>query len=160
MATTFFEKSTAARTDTNPLGIKGIDHIEFIVDDADQWRDFFVNKYGMTCRFYADEASGVKGRRAHVVGQGRINFLLAEPQGRGDEADFLRWHLAKHGNGVRDVAFRVKDARHAVAEAERRGAKVVRAIDEHAQFVGGSIAAYGDTIHSFIERKPHAEFAP
>jgi 4-hydroxyphenylpyruvate dioxygenase len=160
MSTTFFEPATEKKAAANPLGLKGIDHIEFIVDNADQWRDFFVNKFGMSCRFYADARSGVKGRRAHVVGQGRINFLLAEPQGQGDEADFLRWHLEKHGNGVRDVAFRVKDARHALDEAARRGAKVVRALDEHETFNGGSIAAYGDTIHTFVERKPHTDFAP
>jgi 4-hydroxyphenylpyruvate dioxygenase len=160
MATTFFAPAPEAKTHGNPLGLKGIDHIEFIVDNADQWRDFFVQKYGMACRFYADETTGVAGRRAHVVGQGRINFLVAEPRGQGPEADFLRWHLDRHGNGVRDVAFRVKDARHALAEAARRGAKVVRPIDDHAQFVGGSIAAYGDTIHTFIERKPHTDFAP
>jgi 4-hydroxyphenylpyruvate dioxygenase len=160
MATTFFEAPSHPKAGTNPLGIKGIDHIEFIVDRADQWRDFFVDKYGMATRFYGDEHTGVKGRRAHVVGQGRINFLLAEPQGRGPEADFLRWHLEKHGNGVRDVAFRVRDARHALDEAARRGAHVVRPLDEHETFNGGSIAAYGDTLHTFIERKPHTDFAP
>ncbi|HXQ82164.1 MAG TPA: 4-hydroxyphenylpyruvate dioxygenase [Opitutaceae bacterium] len=160
MATTFFETSLERKAVVNPLGIKGIDHIEFIVEDADQWRDFFVGRYGMASRFFADKATGVKGRRAHVVGQGRINFLVAEPQGQGDEADFMRWHLEKHGCGVRDVAFRVRDARHALSEAQRRGARVVRALDEHASFIGGSVAAYGDTIHTFIERKPHTEFAP
>ncbi len=160
MATTFFETPTERKAGQNPLGLKGIDHIEFIVDNADQWRDFFVQKYGMSSRYYADPSTGVRGRRAHVVGQGRINFIVAEPQGRGEEADFMRWHLEKHGNGVRDVAFRVKDARHALAEAGRRGAKVVRALDEHDSFNGGSIAAYGDTIHTFIERKPHTDFAP
>ena len=160
MSTTFFEKPAVRNPAANPLGVKGVDHIEFIVDSADQWRDFFVNKYGMATRFYADEATGVKGRRAHVVGQGRINFIVAEPAGRGPEADFMRWHLDKHGCGVRDVAFRVKDARLALAEAARRGANVVRALDEHAQFTGGTIAAYGDTVHTFVERKPHAEFAP
>ncbi|QYM78773.1 4-hydroxyphenylpyruvate dioxygenase [Horticoccus luteus] len=160
MPAIFFESALERKTGSNPLGLKGIDHIEFIVDDADQWADFFVNKYGMARRFYADAASGVAGRRAHVVGQGRINFLLAEPQGTGPEADFMRWHLAEHGNGVRDVAFRVKDARAALAEAARRGAKVVRPLDEHDSFNGGSIAAYGDTLHTFIERKPHTDFAP
>ena len=160
MTTTYFEPAAERKSGTNPLGLKGIDHIEFIVDDADQWRDFFVGKYGMSCRYFADEASGVKGRRAHVVGQGRINFLLAEPQGRGAEADFLRWHLDRHGCGVRDVAFRVKDARLALDEAARRGARVVRPLDEHPEFNGGSIATYGDTIHTFIERKPHTNFAP
>lgn len=159
MSTTFFEPVTN-RAAGNPLGLKGIDHIEFIVDSADQWRDFFVRKYGMTCRYYADASTGVRGRRAHVVGQGRINFLLAEPQGRGDEADFLRWHLDRHGCGVRDVAFRVRDAGQALAEAGRRGARVVRPLDHHAEFNGGTIAAYGDTVHTFIERQPQSGFAP
>ena len=78
MASTYFDTPAHSKTEANPLGVKGIDHIEFIVDDADQWRDFFVQKYGMAARFFADEASGMKGRRAHVVGQGRINFVLAE----------------------------------------------------------------------------------
>jgi 4-hydroxyphenylpyruvate dioxygenase len=160
MSTTFFESAVDRKHGLNPLGLKGIDHIEFIVDNADQWRDFFVGKYGMSCRYYADAHSGVPGRRAHVVGQGRINFLVAEPAGQGPEADFLRWHLDRHGCGVRDVAFRVKDARFALTEAARRGAKVIRPLDEHAEFNGGSIAAYGDTIHTFIERKPHTDFAP
>jgi 4-hydroxyphenylpyruvate dioxygenase len=160
MSTTFFEKPAGKATAANPLGIKGIDHIEFFVDDADRWREFFTGKYGMSARYYADASTGVAGRRAHVVGQGRINFLLAEPQGRGEAADFLRWHLDKHGCGVRDVAFRVKDARHALAEAARRGARVVRPLDENEKFVAGSIAAYGDTIHTFIERKPQTDFAP
>ena len=160
MATTFFAPKAETKSPANPLGIKGIDHIEFIVDDADQWRDFFVQKYGMSPRFYADETTGVRGRRAHVVGQGRINFLVAEPQGRGDDADFLHWHLERHGNGVRDVAFRVQRAAPALEEAERRGAKIVRALDEHAQFLGGTIAAYGDTVHTFVERTPHSGFAP
>src|SRR5580692_6942326 len=106
MSTTFFEPRTERTATSNPLGLKGVDHIEFIVDNADQWRDYFVGRFGMACRFYADAKTGVRGRRAHVVGQGRVNFLIAEPQGKGHEADYLRWHLEKHGCGVRDVAFR------------------------------------------------------
>src|SRR5882757_1962374 len=79
MSTTYFDTPADKKTISNPLGLKGVDHIEFIVDNADQWRDFFVTKYGMSRRFYADANSGVIGRRAHVVGQGRINFLVAEP---------------------------------------------------------------------------------
>jgi 4-hydroxyphenylpyruvate dioxygenase len=143
----------------NPLGIKGIDHLEFIVDDIDQWRDFFLKDFGMAARAYADESSGVEGRRAHLVGQGRINFLLAEPAGKSAKSEELREHLEKHGNGVKDVAFRVADAQQALEEAERRGAKVVRELDEHEHFIAGSIAAYGDTIHTLIQRKTNV-FAP
>ncbi|HKB90890.1 MAG TPA: 4-hydroxyphenylpyruvate dioxygenase [Opitutaceae bacterium] len=160
MSTTYFESSVDHSTGINPLGVKGIDHIEFIVDDADTWCEFFVNKYGMARRAYADSKTGVKGRRAHVVGQGRINFLIAEPSGSGDQADELRAHLDKHGCGVRDVAFRVKDAKAALKEATRRGAHVVRALDEHEFFKAGSITAYGDTLHTLVERQAHHDFAP
>src|SRR3954464_13710563 len=88
MSRTFFEKPVERKTGVNPLGLRGFDHIEFYVDSADQWRDFFVKKYGMTARAYGDNATGLKGRRAHVVGQGRVNFVVAEPQGSGPEADF------------------------------------------------------------------------
>lgn len=160
MATTYFEPALDHKAKANPLGIKGIDHIEFIVDSADQWRDFFTQKYGMAHRFYGDTGTGATGRRAHVVGQGRINFVLAEPEGSGPEADFLRWHLDRHGCGVRDVAFRTKDAEATMAEAGRRGARIVRELVEYPSFKAGSIAAYGDTLHSFVERAPGAGFAP
>ncbi len=160
MSTTYFEAPADKKTASNPLGLKGVDHIEFIVDNADQWRDFFVNKYGMTVRAYGDNQSGLKGRRAFVVGQGRVNFLVAEPQGTGAEADFMRWHLDRHGCGVRDVAFNVKDAKHAFTEAQRRGAKPARALFEDAGITHGAIAAYGDTVHSFVERRKHGVFAP
>ena len=90
MSRTFFEKPVARRTGVNPLGLRGFDHVEFYVDRADQWRDFFVGKYGMFPRAYGDISTGLKGRRAHVVGQGRVNFVVSEPQGDGPEADFLR----------------------------------------------------------------------
>jgi 4-hydroxyphenylpyruvate dioxygenase len=160
MSTTYFETPVDKKALSNPLGLKGIDHIEFIVDNADQWRDFFVDKYGMTVRAYGDVQSGLKGRRAFVVGQGRVNFLVAEPQGTGAEADFMRWHLDRHGCGVRDVAFKVKDAKHAFTEAQRRGAKPARSLFEDAGIVHGAIAAYGDTVHSFVERRKHGDFAP
>lgn len=160
MSRTFFDKPVERKTAANPLGLKQFDHIEFWVDDADQWRDFFVQKYGMTPRAYGDASTGLAGRRAHVVGQGRVNFLVAEPQGAGTEADLVRAHLEKHGCGVRDVAFRVKDAKHAFAEAQRRGASAAKPLFESEHIAGAAIAAYGDTLHSLIERKQPGEFLP
>jgi 4-hydroxyphenylpyruvate dioxygenase len=160
MSRTFFEKPLERKTGVNPLGLRGFDHIEFYVDRADQWRDFFVGKYGMFPRAYGDATTGLTGRRAHVVGQGRVNFVISEPQGAGPEADFLRHHLDVHGCGVRDVAFKVKDAKAAYNEAQRRGANSARALFEDATMAHAAIAAYGDTIHSFVERKAHGEFMP
>ncbi|MBC8108631.1 MAG: 4-hydroxyphenylpyruvate dioxygenase [Anaerolineae bacterium] len=144
----------------NPLGLKGVDHIEFLVDNADEWSAYHESKLGMYRRAYGDPSTGLKGRKAFVVGQGRVNFLFAEPAGSGPEADAIRAHIAKHGNGVKDVAFRVKDVAASLAAASKAGAKVVRSLDSKDGFTGGSIAAYGDTIHTFISRTNHAQFAP
>ena len=91
----------------NPLGLKGVDHIEFFVDNADQWAAFHEKTLGMYRRAHGDPSTGLKGRKAYVVGQGRVNFIFAEPAGSGPEADAIRAHIEKHGNGVKDVAFRV-----------------------------------------------------
>jgi 4-hydroxyphenylpyruvate dioxygenase len=160
MSRTFFDQPVERKTGVNPLGLKRIDHIEFYVDNADQWRDFFVSKYGMTPRAYGDTTTGLAGRRSHLLGQGRVNFVVSEPQGRHAEADFLRAHLEKHGCGVRDVAFKVQDAKRAHAEALRRGANSARALAEDANVAHAAIAAYGDTIHSFVERRNPVEFLP
>ena len=65
----------------NPLGIRWIDHIEFFVDDVDKWAQFYTGKFGMYKRGYGDPQTGLQGRRAFVVGQGRVNFLFAEAAG-------------------------------------------------------------------------------
>lgn len=144
----------------NPLGIRGIDHIEFFVNDAEQWARYHEQSLGMCRRAQGDLSTGLNGRKAIVVGQGRINFLFAEPQGAGPDADAIREHLARHGNGVKDVAFRVRDAAEALLHAADSGARIVRPLDEHHVFRGATIAAYGDTTHTFIERKGHGDFAP
>ncbi|HYG74003.1 MAG TPA: 4-hydroxyphenylpyruvate dioxygenase [Planctomycetota bacterium] len=144
----------------NPLGVKGIDHIEFFVDDVEKWAEFYTTKFGMYRRCAGDPSTGLKGRKAVVVGQGRVNFLFAEAAGSGPEADAIREFVTKHGCGVRDLAFRVNDTALALQKASEAGARIVRPLDEHDIFVGGTIAAYGDTVHTFIQRKKHGEFAP
>jgi 4-hydroxyphenylpyruvate dioxygenase len=149
-----------ARPHDNPLGIRGIDHVEFFVNDCEQWAAYHENMLGMRRRCQGDASTGLVGRRAVVVGQGRIHFLFAQPEGSGTQADAIRAHLAAHGNGVKDIAFRVKEVAAALAHARSAGAKVVRPMDEHDVFIGASIAAYGDTTHTFIQRKAHSDFAP
>ena len=144
----------------NPLGIRSIDHVEFIVDDADKWTGYYERCFGMNRRAYGDTSTGVAGRKAYLVGEGRINFLFAEPEGDDNSARCLREHLDQHGCGVRDLAFRVRDVHAAVRTAVDRGARLVRGIDETDDFIAGTIAAYGDTVHTLIQRKPGGGFAP
>ncbi|MGH7175929.1 MAG: VOC family protein, partial [Tepidisphaeraceae bacterium] len=155
------ERPKAAGPDYNPLGIRGVDHLEFLVDDADAWARYHENRLGMYRRAYGDTSTGLKGRRAFVIGQGRVNFLFAEPAGTGPEADAIRQHITKHGNGVKDIAFRVNSVPEALAAAQKADGKIVQqATPELDGFRSGAIAAYGDTIHTFITRTKHGQFAP
>ncbi|MCA9764699.1 MAG: VOC family protein, partial [Gemmatimonadetes bacterium] len=65
--------------------------------------------------------------------------------------------IARHGDGVRDIAFEVEDADEAYAAALERGAE--GAIepydlkDEHGTVRRAAIHTYGDTIHSLLSFK-------
>lgn len=152
--------SSSPTVGSNPLGIRVIDHIEFYVDDVDRWADYHEQKLGMYRRADGDASTGLEGRRAIVVGQGRVNFLFAEAQGNSEKANEIRAFVDKHGCGVHDLAFRVDDVALALQEAAARGAEVVRPLDDQDGFTAGSIATYGDTIHTFIHRANTRTFAP
>ena len=65
-------------------------------------------------------------------------------------------HHAKHGDGVKDVAFTVDDAAGIYNKAVSRGAEGVREpetlTDEHGSVIVASVKTYGDTIHTFVQR--------
>jgi 4-hydroxyphenylpyruvate dioxygenase len=72
-----------------------------------------------------------------------------------DESEFSAHH-AKHGDGVRDVAFTVDDAAGIYNKAVQRGATSVQEPttmeDEHGTVIVASVKTYGDTVHSFVQR--------
>jgi 4-hydroxyphenylpyruvate dioxygenase len=148
------------RVSNNPLGIKRFDHVEFYVDDCEKWADYHVQKLGLYRRAYGNEDTGLIGRKAVLVGQGRVNFLFVQASGKSPEAEEIRAHVKKHGNGVKDVAFRVQNTAEALKHCQKMGVEILRDLDEHEIFIGGSIAVYGDTTHTFIQRKRHDTFAP
>ncbi len=150
----------ANRPDLNPLGIKNIDHIEFLVDDVEKWTEHYVNCYGMYKRAFGDESTGLIGRKAYVVGQGRVNFIFAQPQGDSQHAQEIKQFLEKHGSGVKDVAFRVKDPAQALQTAINSGATCARKLHTQQGFTASAIKAYGDVIHTFVKRENNQTFAP
>ena len=155
------ESITESVRTNNPLGVRGVDHIEFYVDDAKTWADYYVKRYGMYRRAIGRPESGLPGRISHVVGQGRVIFVFSQAEGSGPIADEIRAHFAKHGCGVKDVAFRVGDAQAALDGAVKAGAREARPLTQgNADYRSAAIHVYGDTIHSFIERGHHGKFAP
>ena len=138
---------------TDFLPLKGTDHVEFYVGNARQAAYFYRAAFGMRLVAYAGPETGLRDRASYVVQQGKIRFVLTTPlRSDGPIAQHIHWH----GDGVRVIALWVDDARSAWYETTSRGARSVeepRVIsDEHGAAVLSSIRAYGDTIHTFVER--------
>jgi len=141
-----------AVADTFP--INGTDYIEFYVGNAKQSAKFYQAVFGFELIAYQGPETGLRGRASYLLQQDKLRFVV--PSSMTPEGDIAA-HVHKHGDGVRDLAFWVDDARVAHAKAVERGARSVQGpevrSDEHGEVVVAAIATYGDTIHSIVERR-------
>src|SRR5579864_8807113 len=133
--------------------LEGTDHVELWVGNARQAAYHYRKAFGFDVIAYAGPETGVRDRASYVLQQGKVRLVLTAPLGpEGDIAE----HVRTHGDGVRTIALRVEDATAAYEAATRRGARSVaepsRSEDEHGVITHASIATYGDTVHTFVER--------
>ncbi|HEY3241217.1 MAG TPA: 4-hydroxyphenylpyruvate dioxygenase, partial [Acidimicrobiia bacterium] len=144
------------------LRLGGIDHLEFWVGNARQAAGFFAAAFGFDIVAYAGPETGVADRASYVLSQGDIRFVVTA----GLSADSLvTAHARAHGDGVRDLAFLVDNATVAYETALARGATGLRApwveSDADGRIVRATVATYGDTRHTFVERADYTGlFAP
>jgi 4-hydroxyphenylpyruvate dioxygenase len=144
------------------LPILGTDHIEFYVGNARQAAQFYQHCLGFECVAYAGPETGLRDRASYVLQQNKIRFVLTTALRPDSE---IAAHVHQHGDGVKVLALWVDDARKSFTETTSRGAvpvhepKVLK--DESGEVVIASIKTYGDTIHTFVERKNyHGPFLP
>jgi 4-hydroxyphenylpyruvate dioxygenase len=135
------------------LPLKGTDHVEFYVGNARQASYYYRAAFGMTLVAYSGPETGQRDRASYVLQQGKVRFVLTTSL-RPDT--YVADHVARHGDGVRVIALEVDDARSAWTETTSRGAQSVaepaEMSDGSGRVVTASIATYGDTIHTFVER--------
>jgi 4-hydroxyphenylpyruvate dioxygenase len=143
----------AAATATDTFPINGTDYVEFYVGNAKQASHFYRTAFGFQLVAYRGPETGVRDRASYLLQQNKIRLLLTtaiRPNHPAAE------HVHKHGDGVRDIALWVDDARDAFRNAVERGAEpemeptVLR--DEDGEVVLAAIRIYGDTIHTLVER--------
>jgi 4-hydroxyphenylpyruvate dioxygenase len=136
------------------LPLKGLDFVEFYVGNARQAAHYYRSAFGMRLTGYSGPETGARDRASYVLEQGQIRFVLTTAQR--PEHDIAR-HVSLHGDGVRDIVLAVDDADAAYLETTNRGARGVREPFTLRDTLGevrmASIAAYGDTLHTFIERR-------
>jgi 4-hydroxyphenylpyruvate dioxygenase len=147
--------ATPIREDFLPLN--GTDHVEFYVGNARQAAYFYRVAFGMSLVAYAGPETGQRDRASYVVQQGKVRFVLTTALRSGNS---IADHVARHGDAVRVVALWVDDARYSWRETTSRGAISVAEpyvlSDENGEIVQSSICTYGDTIHTFVERRKYS----
>ncbi len=155
MSTETATMPTQAATDFLP--INGTDHIEFYVGNAKQAAFYYRTAFGYQLIAYAGPETGVRDHASYVLQQGKIRLVLTTPMHPDNP---ISEHIKQHGDGVKVLALWVDDATKAWEETTKRGAKSAmeprRLTDQHGEVVMSAIHTYGETIHTFVERKNYS----
>ena len=139
------------------LPLMGIDHVELWVGNARQAAHYYSKAFGFKVSAYRGPETKIRDKVSWLCEQGDIRYVFTGAQAPDHE---IARHVLEHGDGVRDVALRVPDATRAWEETTKRGAESAMEPtvleDDHGKVVRSAIKAYGDTIHSFIERENYS----
>ena len=133
--------------------VTGWDAIVFVVGNATQAAHYYQSAWGMELEAYSGPETGNRDHKSFVLRSGSIRFVL---NGAVDPDSALADHHRRHGDGVVDIALEVPDVDRCIAQARRAGATVVRepedVTDEHGTVRVASIATYGETVHTLVDR--------
>lgn len=138
------------------LPLNGTDYVEFYVGNAKQAAYFYQSAFGFQITGYRGPETGHRAAASYLLQQGKIRFVLTTAFSPDSP---ISAHLHQHGDGVKDLAIWVDDATYSFEATVKRGAKVVHEPkvleDEDGRVVLAAIGTYGDTIHTFVERKDY-----
>jgi 4-hydroxyphenylpyruvate dioxygenase len=130
-----------------------IDHVHFYVEDAQRWRDWFVNCLGFEVvtgvifpQLFLKEYS--LHTSTEVVKSGTVYFLLSSPLLPNSP---VAKYLHQHPPGVVDVAFTVANVESFTTKARVNGVKILRPVQTISDVKYSQISAWGIT-HTLIER--------
>ncbi len=149
-------------TAVEEIPIEGFDFIEFYVGNALQASYYYNRGFGFDVVAYSGLETGERNRVSYVLRQNKVQLILTSGLNPNSE---IGHHVLQHGDGVKNVGLRVKDARKAYETALSRGAEGVAAPveqeDKDGRFVTATIKTYGDTVHTFVQRREYTgAFAP
>src|SRR5580658_8696664 len=136
------------------LPLNGTDYIEFYVGNAKQSAYYYQAAWGYELVAYSGLETGDKEKTSYVLQQGKARIVLTTAH---NPEHLISKHVLKHGDGVKVLALWVDDAEKSYNETVKRGAKPAfppqTYKDQFGEVKTASIATYGETIHTFVERK-------
>jgi 4-hydroxyphenylpyruvate dioxygenase len=137
--------------------VTGMDAVVFAVGNARQAAHYYATAFGMHCVAYRGPETGCRDEAGYVMESGSARFVFRGPVRAGTE---LGAHVARHGDGVTDLSIGVPDAAAAYEYAVSRGAAGVAPPqlleDDFGKAVVATIATYGETRHTLVERDGYA----
>ncbi|PZR56134.1 MAG: 4-hydroxyphenylpyruvate dioxygenase [Candidatus Meridianibacter frigidus] len=140
----------------NPLADIDWAYLEFFVGNAKQAAHYYCSAFGFEQMAYAGPETGVRDRASYVLEQNKLRFVLTSSLLPDDD---ISAHVRLHGDGIKDIAILVEDARAAHAAAVAADAKSLLAPmelrDNAGHIIKATVATYGDTVHSFIELRDY-----
>ncbi len=133
--------------------VTGWDAVVFVAGNATQAAHFYQSAFGMELVGYSGPETGNRDHKAFVLRSGSCRFVI---KGGVDPASPLLEHHRAHGDGVLDISLEVPDVDRCIEHARRAGATVIEdpqdVTDEHGTVRSATIAAYGDTRHTLVDR--------
>lgn len=161
--------SSVFNIDTSSSDIySGYDHVTWYVSNAKQTAHYYSSNFGFKPIAYRGLETGSRDISSHVVRKGQITFVfvsaLRETASLPENKAFvteIHQHVSKHGDAVKDVAFRVDNATMVYYAAVKQGIESITApkvvSDTHGEVTVATIKAIGDTTHTLVERSKYAE---
>jgi 4-hydroxyphenylpyruvate dioxygenase len=141
----------------DPFPVTGWDAIVWVAGNATQTALHYRTVYGMRLVAYAGPETGERDHKAYVLTSGGCRFVIT---GGVAPASPLLDHHRKHGDGVSDISLEVPDVDVCIEHARRVGARVLvephEVSDEHGTVRMATIAAYGDTVHTLVDRSRYS----
>jgi 4-hydroxyphenylpyruvate dioxygenase len=146
----------------DPFPVTGWDAVVWASGNATQAAMYFQLALGMRLEAYSGPETGNRDHHAYVLRAGAVRFVI---KGAVSPASPVADHHRRHGDGVLDVALEVPDVDKCVAQARTAGARIVTephdVTDEHGTVRLAALAAYGDTVHTLVDRsRYHGVYLP
>jgi 4-hydroxymandelate synthase len=130
------------------MDVREISHVEIYTGDAIQAAYYYRNAFGFRVVAEAGPETGLPGRRSILLEQGRARLLLTSALHADDP---IAKHVARHGDGVKDIALRVPDVMSTYRDAVAGGAVPVT---EPVTLPDGGeravLATFGEVVHSLL----------
>jgi 4-hydroxyphenylpyruvate dioxygenase len=105
---------------------------------------------------YSGPETGIKDHKAYVLTSGACRFVIKG--GVSPDSPLLDHHRS-HGDGVIDISLEVPDVDKCLRHARSQGARVLaepnEVSDEYGTVRLATIATYGDTMHTLVDRSQY-----